>query len=166
MSIYYSISTRIWSSSTVSPSFTCTAFTTPVTWINFVKKKPLRLEDLCKNMFDNIHPAGQAVLHLHRLHHSALLAVSNLIRPYNVYFMWCVSSRTPIYNFQQAKYSISGTWSPTATVTDFTTPGMGLRMIRDVSIGTFGRGEVKTRCQIWCTIVFHRDPISKVLSEW
>ena len=44
------------------------------------KKKPLRLEYLCKNMFDNIHPAGQAVLHLHRLHHSALLAVSNLIR--------------------------------------------------------------------------------------
>ena len=24
----------------------------------------------------------------------------------------------------------------------------------------------KTRCQIWCTIEFHRDPISKVLSEW
>ena len=23
-----------------------------------------------------------------------------------------------------------------------------------------------TRCQIWCTIEFHRDPISKVLSEW
>ena len=93
-------------------------------------------------MFDNIHPAGQAVLHLHRLHHSALLAVSNLIRPCNVYYIWCMSPRTLIYNFQQAKYSISGTWSPTATVTDFTTPGMGLRMIRDVSIGTFARGEV------------------------
>ena len=25
---------------------------------------------------------------------------------------------------------------------------------------------IKTRCQIWCTIEFHRDPISKVLSEW
>ena len=24
----------------------------------------------------------------------------------------------------------------------------------------------KTRCQIWCTIELHRDPISKVLSEW
>ena len=24
----------------------------------------------------------------------------------------------------------------------------------------------RTRCQIWCTIEFHRDPISKVLSEW
>ena len=24
----------------------------------------------------------------------------------------------------------------------------------------------KTRCQIWCTIEVHRDPISKVLSEW
>ena len=95
------------------------------------------------NMFDNIHPAGQAVLHLHRLHHSALLAVSNLIRPCNVYYIWCMSPRTLIYNFQQAKYSINGTWSPTATVTDFTTPGMGLRMIRDVSIGTFGRGEVR-----------------------
>ena len=95
------------------------------------------------NMFDNIHPAGQAVLHLHRLHHSTLLAVSNLIRPYNVYFMWCVSPSTLIYNFQQAKYSISGTWSPTATVTDFTTPGIGLRIIRDVSIGTFERGEVR-----------------------
>ena len=23
-----------------------------------------------------------------------------------------------------------------------------------------------TRCQIWCTIELHRDPISKVLSEW
>ena len=23
-----------------------------------------------------------------------------------------------------------------------------------------------TRCQIWCTIEVHRDPISKVLSEW
>ena len=52
-------------------------------------------------MFDNIHPAGQAVLHLHRLHHSALLAVSNLFRPCNVYFMWCVSPSTLIYNFQR-----------------------------------------------------------------
>ena len=25
---------------------------------------------------------------------------------------------------------------------------------------------ILTRCQIWCTIEFHRDPISKVLSEW
>ena len=25
---------------------------------------------------------------------------------------------------------------------------------------------LKTRCQIWCTIEAHRDPISKVLSEW
>ena len=24
----------------------------------------------------------------------------------------------------------------------------------------------RTRCQIWCTIDAHRDPISKVLSEW
>ena len=24
----------------------------------------------------------------------------------------------------------------------------------------------KTRCQIWCTIELHRDPISKVLLEW
>ena len=26
--------------------------------------------------------------------------------------------------------------------------------------------QLKTRCQIWCTIELHRDPISKVLSEW
>ena len=26
--------------------------------------------------------------------------------------------------------------------------------------------ENMTRCQIWCTIEFHRDPISRVLSEW
>ena len=26
--------------------------------------------------------------------------------------------------------------------------------------------KLMTRCQIWCTIEFHRDPISKVLSEW
>ena len=26
--------------------------------------------------------------------------------------------------------------------------------------------ETMTRCQIWCTIEAHRDPISKVLSEW
>ena len=26
--------------------------------------------------------------------------------------------------------------------------------------------QFRTRCQIWCTIEFHRDPISKVLSEW
>ena len=25
---------------------------------------------------------------------------------------------------------------------------------------------IMTRCQIWCTIEVHRDPISKVLSEW
>ena len=25
---------------------------------------------------------------------------------------------------------------------------------------------IKTRCQIWCTIEAHRDPISKVLSDW
>ena len=25
---------------------------------------------------------------------------------------------------------------------------------------------IKTQCQIWCTIELHRDPISKVLSEW
>ena len=25
---------------------------------------------------------------------------------------------------------------------------------------------ITTRCQIWCTIESHRDPISKVLSEW
>ena len=30
-------------------------------------------------------------------------------------------------------------------MTDFTTPGIGLRIIRDVSIGTFERGEVKRR---------------------
>ena len=27
-------------------------------------------------------------------------------------------------------------------------------------------GGAMTRCQIWCTIEFHKDPISKVLSEW
>ena len=31
---------------------------------------------------------------------------------------------------------------------------------------TFSNTPAKTRCQIWCTIEVHRDPISKVLSEW
>ena len=28
------------------------------------------------------------------------------------------------------------------------------------------RNWIMTRCQIWCTIELHRDPISKVLLEW
>ena len=55
------------------------------------------------NMFDNIHPAGQAVLHLHRLHHSTLLAVSNLIRPCNVCILYVM--RVPKYSHLQ--YSTS-----------------------------------------------------------
>ena len=51
------------------------------------------------NMFDNIHPAGQAVLHLHRLHHSTLLAVSNLIRPCNVCILYVM--RVPKYSHLQ-----------------------------------------------------------------
>ena len=35
-----------------------------------------------------------------------------------------------------------------------------------ISLSLLLAHDFKTRCQIWCTIEFHRDPISKVLSEW
>merc|ERR1719350_2636759 len=69
------------SSSTVSPSFTCTAFTTPVTPLE-------RLFCIFINSISLLHmyrfhyssyPAGKAILHLHRLHYSTLLAITNLI---------------------------------------------------------------------------------------
>ena len=48
---------------------------------------------------------------------------------------------------------------------------------RGAPLNIFGLGGVRvpiffendlprTRCQIWCTIELHRDPISKVLSQW
>ena len=45
----------------------------------------------------------------------------------------------------------------------------GARSVYKLPTKSRGRSEnhnYMTRCQIWCTIEVHRDPISKVLSEW
>ena len=82
---FYSISTRIWSSSTVSPSLTCTAFTTPVTWEwsswieLFDQGREFEMFD-AKIFCGKTHPTGKAVLHLHCFYHGTLLAITNLYK--------------------------------------------------------------------------------------
>ena len=85
ISKFYSISTRIWSSSTVSPSLTCTAFTTPVTWewsswIELFDQGREVWNVWCKIFCGKTHPTGKAVLHLHCFYHGTLLAITNLYK--------------------------------------------------------------------------------------